>query len=66
MFSELLAAGEQFPAVLTVPVYNAGMQTLLRDYGMHVEPRLTRMTRGRKRLHAREDLVYALSGPEKG
>jgi hypothetical protein len=66
VFSDLADTGEEFPVVLTVPMNNSGVQRLLRSYGLPVEPRLTRMTRGRKRLHAREDMVYALSGPEKG
>jgi ribosomal protein S18 acetylase RimI-like enzyme len=64
--SDLVDSGEEFPVVLTVPMNNSGIQRLLRSYGVSANPRLTRMTRGRKRLHAREDMVYALSGPEKG
>jgi hypothetical protein len=52
--------------ILTVPMNNSGIQKLIRSSGLSVDPRLTRMARGRKRLHAREDMVYALSGPEKG
>ena len=65
-FSDLCPAGGETPVVLTIPMNNSGMQRLVRDWGLNVEPRLTRMTRGRKRLHAREDMVYALSGPENG
>ena len=52
--------------VLTVPMNQPGTQKILRTWGMTVEPRLIRMSRGRKRLQTREDMVYALSGPEKG
>jgi GNAT superfamily N-acetyltransferase len=65
-FSDLSPAGGEASVALTIPMNNPGMQQLLRDRGLRAEPRLTRMTRGRKRLHAREDMVYALSGPEKG
>jgi GNAT superfamily N-acetyltransferase len=68
-FSDLLSAdgtGAEVPVALTVPMNNSGMQKLIRSCGLSVVPRLTRMSRGRKRLHAREDMVYALSGPEKG
>jgi predicted GNAT family N-acyltransferase len=51
---------------LTVPLYNRAMLEQLRCWGLPVTPRLTRMFRGHKRLQAREDMVYALSGPEKG
>jgi ribosomal protein S18 acetylase RimI-like enzyme len=51
---------------LTVPINNSAVQEFLRARSLSVDPRLTRMYRGRKRLHAREDMVYALSGPEKG
>jgi predicted N-acetyltransferase YhbS len=65
-FSDLVSAGEEVPVVFTVPMNNSGIIKLIRSCGLAVDPRLTRMTRGLKRLHAREDLVYALSGPEKG
>jgi predicted N-acetyltransferase YhbS len=65
-FSDLIPADEQAPVILTVPMNNSGMIKLIRSCRLSVVPRLTRMTRGRKRLHAREDMVYALSGPEKG
>jgi GNAT superfamily N-acetyltransferase len=65
-FSDLISAGGRAPVVLTVPINNSGILKLIRSCGLSVDPRLTRMTRGRKRLHAREDMVYALSGPEKG
>jgi GNAT superfamily N-acetyltransferase len=64
--ADLCSFDEPAAVVLTVPMNNSGMQRLLRSYRLSADPRLTRMTRGRKRLHAREDLVYALSGPEKG
>jgi len=66
VFSDLVSAGDQAPVIFTVPMNNSGILKLIRSCGLSVDPRLTRMTRGRKRLHAREDLVYALSGPEKG
>ena len=66
VFSDLLSTGDQAPVILTVPMNNPGILQLIRSSGLSVDPRLTRMTRGQKRLHAREDLVYALSGPEKG
>ncbi len=65
-FSDLCPAGGEVSVALTIPMNNSGIQQLIRDWSLRVEPRLTRMTRGRKRLHAREDMVYALSGPEKG
>lgn len=65
VFSRLSADGRA-AVILTVPMNNSGMLDLLRDWGLNVEPRLTRMSKGRKRLHAREDMVYAMSGPEKG
>ena len=65
-FANLCAGGGETPVILTVPMYNQGMQRLVRAWRLSIEPRLTRMTRGLKRLHAREDMVYALSGPEKG
>jgi predicted N-acetyltransferase YhbS len=65
-FSDLVSAGRPAPVILTVPMNNSGILKLMRSCGLSVDPRLTRMSRGRKRLHAREDLVYALSGPEKG
>ena len=65
-FSDLASAGEQIPVILTLPMNNSGILELIRACGLSVDPRLTRMTWGRKRLHAREDMVYALSGPEKG
>ena len=64
--SDLTDTSEEVPVVLTVPMNNPGMQRLIRSHGLSAEPRLTRMTRGQRRLHAREDMVYALSGPEKG
>ncbi|MBN1836694.1 MAG: GNAT family N-acetyltransferase [Spirochaetales bacterium] len=51
---------------LAVPLYNQGMLAELRRWGLPVTPRLTRMFRGRKRLQAQEDMIYALGGPEKG
>jgi len=65
-FSDLLSTEKEAPVILTVPVNNSGLQKLIRSCGLSVVPRLTRMRRGHKRLHAREDMVYALSGPEKG
>jgi ribosomal protein S18 acetylase RimI-like enzyme len=65
-FSDLLSTEKEVPVILTASMNNSGMQRLIRSCGLPVVPRLTRMTRGRKRLHAREDMVYALSGPEKG
>jgi GNAT superfamily N-acetyltransferase len=65
-FSDLLSIDAEAAVILTVPMNNPGIQRLIRSCGLSVDPRLTRMTRGRKRLHAREDMVYALSGPEKG
>ena len=65
-FADLVSAGDQTPVILTVPMNNSGILKLLRSCQLSVDPRLTRMSRGRKRLHAREDMVYALSGPEKG
>jgi predicted N-acetyltransferase YhbS len=65
-FSDLVAGGMETPVVLTVPMNNAGTQSIIRRWGLAVDLRLTRMYRGQKRLHAREDMVYALSGPEKG
>ncbi|UCF99000.1 MAG: GNAT family N-acetyltransferase [Spirochaetaceae bacterium] len=66
VFSELTSPGGEAAVALTVPMSNPGIQRFLRDRRLSVEPRLTRMSKGRKRLHAREDMVYALSGPEKG
>ncbi len=65
-FADLCAGGGETAVILTIPMYNQGMQRLVRAWSLKVEPRLTRMTRGLKRLQAREDMVYALSGPEKG
>jgi GNAT superfamily N-acetyltransferase len=65
-FSDLLSTEKEAPVILTVPMNNSGLQKLIRSCGLSVAPRLTRMSRGHKRLHAREDMVYALSGPEKG
>jgi hypothetical protein len=64
--ADLCSFSGEAAVVLTVPINNSGTQRLIRSCGLSVEPRLTRMSRGRKRLHAREDMVYALSGPEKG
>jgi predicted N-acetyltransferase YhbS len=64
--SDLLSTDKEVPVILTVPMNNPGIQQLISSCGLSVVPRLTRMTRGRKRLHAREDMVYALCGPEKG
>ena len=66
VFSDLISAGDEAAVILTVPMNNPGILKLILSCGLSVDPRLTRMTRGRRRLHAREDLVYALSGPEKG
>ena len=66
VFSDLISAGDEAAVILTVPMNNPGILKLIRSCGLSVDPRLTRMTRGHRRLHAREDLVYALSGPEKG
>jgi hypothetical protein len=66
VFADLCAFGGEAAVVLTVPMNNPGIRNLIRACGLSLQPRLTRMTRGRKRLHAREDMVYALSGPEKG
>jgi len=65
-FSDLVSAGDQAPVVLTVPMNNSGILKIIRSCRLSADSRLIRMSRGRKRLHAREDLVYALSGPEKG
>ena len=65
-FSDLVSEGAETPVALTIPMNNPGMQRIIRRWGLAVDPRLTRMSRGQKRLHAREDMVYALSGPEKG
>jgi len=65
-FADLEPTRGEAAVILTVPMNQAGMQKILRARGLRVEPRLTRMFRGRKRLQAREDMVYALSGPEKG
>lgn len=65
-FADLEPGGGEAAVALTVPMNQPGTQKILRTWGMTVEPRLTRMSRGRKRLQAREDMVYALSGPEKG
>lgn len=65
-FADLEPGGGEAAAALTVPMNRLGIQKILRTWGLTVEPRLTRMSRGRKRLQAREDMVYALSGPEKG
>ena len=65
-FADLEPSGTKVSVMLNVPMNQAGMQKIIRTWGLRVEPRLTRMFRGRKRLHAREDMVYALSGPEKG
>lgn len=65
-FADLEPSGTTASVMLNVPMNQAGMQKIIRTWGLKVEPRLTRMFRGRKRLHAREDMVYALSGPEKG
>ncbi|MBN2552955.1 MAG: GNAT family N-acetyltransferase [Spirochaetales bacterium] len=63
---ELTRAGGEVPVIMTVPMNNRGIQRMIRGRGFSVDPRLTRMTRGRRRLHAREELVYAFSGPEMG
>jgi GNAT superfamily N-acetyltransferase len=65
-FREICGRAPQCDVTLTVPLHNQGMLAELRRWGLPVTPRLTRMFRGRKRLQAREDMVYALSGPEKG
>lgn len=65
-FPDLCEARDGTAVALTVPMNQAGMQKIIRPWGLSLEPRLTRMSKGRKRLHAREDMVYALSGPEKG
>jgi len=65
-FREICGRSPECGVTLTVPLYNQAMLGELRRWGLPVTPRLTRMFRGRKRLQAREDMVYALSGPEKG
>jgi GNAT superfamily N-acetyltransferase len=65
-FREICAESPQCDVTLTVPLYNEAMLSELRRWGLPVAPRLTRMYRGIRRLQAREDMVYALSGPEKG
>jgi hypothetical protein len=65
-FADLEQGDGEASVALTVPMNQPGTQKILRTWGLTVEPRLTRMSRGRKRLQAREDMVYALSGPEKG
>ncbi len=65
-FADLDPRGGEVAVVLTVPMNQSGMQKILRDRGLTVEPQLIRMSRGRKRLQAREDMIYTLSGPEKG
>ena len=65
-FREICSRSPECDVTLTVPLYNHAMLDELRRWGLAVTPRLTRMFRGRKRLQAREDMVYALSGPEKG
>jgi predicted N-acetyltransferase YhbS len=65
-FADLEPSGTMASVMLTVPLNQSGITKILRTWGLRVEPRLTRMFRGRKRLQAREDMVYALSGPEKG
>jgi len=45
-FSDLLSTAMEVPVILTVPMNNSGIQQLLRDWNLRVEPRLTRMTRG--------------------
>jgi len=65
-FADLEPGDGEVSVALTLPMNQPGTQKILRTWGLTVEPRLTRMFRGRKRLQAREDMVYALSGPEKG
>jgi GNAT superfamily N-acetyltransferase len=65
-FADLEPTRGEAAVILTVPMNQPGMQKILGAWGLRVEPRLTRMYWGRKRLHAREDMVYAFSGPEKG
>ena len=65
-FADLETIESLASIMLTVPMNQPGMQKILRSWDLRVDPRLTRMFRGRKRLQAREDMVYALSGPEKG
>jgi GNAT superfamily N-acetyltransferase len=63
---EICARSPECDVTLAVPLYNEAMLGELRRWGLPVTPRLTHMFRGRRRLQAREDMVYALSGPEKG
>ena len=65
-FADLEPTRGEAEVILTVPMNQSGIPKILRAWDLRVEPRLTRMFRGRKRLQAREDMVYALSGPEKG
>jgi len=64
--SDLLASGGATGITLTVSLNNTGMRHMLNRWGLSAEPRLTRMSRGWKRLQAREEMIYAFSGPEKG
>jgi GNAT superfamily N-acetyltransferase len=65
-FREICGRNPACDVTLSAPLYNEAMLAELRRWGLPVSPRLTRMYRGRQRLQAREDMVYALSGPEKG
>jgi ribosomal protein S18 acetylase RimI-like enzyme len=66
VFRDICARSPECDVTLTVPLNNQAILAELRRWGLPVTPRLTRMFRGRRRLQAREDMVYALSGPEKG
>ena len=66
VWTDLSASAGSVEITLTVALNNTGMRRILNRRGLSAEPRLTRMSRGRMRLQAREDMIYAFSGPEKG
>ncbi len=51
---------------LTAPMASLHCQELLRLWGLECNPRLRRMRIGPAMLQQREEMIYALSGPEKG
>jgi hypothetical protein len=65
-FRDICSRAPECEVTMTVPLYNEAMLEELKRWGLPVTPRLTRMFRGWRQLQAREDMVYALSGPEKG
>ena len=51
---------------LTIPLSNGHTLRLIEEWGLEAEPRLNRMCRGSDPTDAGTDMIYVMSGPEKG